>query len=341
MNCWLLGVYKMSNSFLVLPNSYAKNNYLNTKIIDNTPYYERTKELIDLLADVGALIINPDTGIFEFKPFINNSPHNNQLIGKLLGYIAEGIIVRACHESSISNRRWANIARVLKQEYNPFMSLLKKIFYEPFLNNPDEYKAIGTGFAKTAKDYGHLHNPQSDRDICWVKEVNDAIELLSIRGVKLNKQRHAGLQIKVSKNADYVVNYFLRKPFFNIYPVVYFDLADDFYNAKTKLLKIRKGVDRDKLVPEHSLLNRNIVIDGFSDDEIIEAMLIRGKNIEFSLHEELKFYKHILEQIVLGDINLIDINDDNVIISLIIEYLAVKNVKSNNENRESILNLSA
>ena len=66
------------------------------------------------------------------------------------------------------------------------MSVLKKIFYEPFLENSDNYKAIGTGFIKTAKDHGHLFYPLSDRDICWISEFNDVKELLSVQGVKLN-----------------------------------------------------------------------------------------------------------------------------------------------------------
>lgn len=343
----------MSDPFVILPKSYIKNNDLannkdnivNNIVLSKTDisYYNRTKELIGLLFDTGAVIINPETKIFEFRPFISSSPYVNNFVGKLLGYIAEGIVVRDCNESSISNRRWANIARVLKQESNSFMDVLKKIFYEPFLDNPDEYKAIGTGFAKTAKDYGHLHNPQSDRDICWIKGVNDAIELLSIKGIKLNKQRHAGLQIKVSMNttANYVVNYFCSKSFFKLYPVVYFDLGNDFDIVRTELLNIRKGVNTTRKLSENSLLNKNIVFDAFSDDEIIEAMLIRGKSIESSLHEELEYYKHILKKIVLGKINLFDINDDKIIISLITEYLAAKNVQSNNPNQESILNLRA
>ncbi|MBD1903476.1 hypothetical protein NDI44_25955 [Trichocoleus sp. DQ-A3] len=332
----------MSDSVLILPSSYVNKNNLNTKLIDDTPYYKRTLELVGLLLDVGAVVINPSTGIFEFTPFINSSIHPNIFIGRLLGYIAEGIVVRACNESLSANRRWANIARVLKQEPNYLINVFNKIFYESFLDNPDKYKAIGTGFAKTAKDRGHLYNPQSDRDICWIHGFDDAKELLSIKGIKLNKQRHAGLQLKVSikQNAWYVVNYFCAKPYFKLYPVVYFDLGNDFDYVRQQLLDIITSKNSKKKVSENSILNPNIVFNGFSKDEIIQTMLIRGKDVHPSLHEELEFYRHTLEQLVSGKISLFDFNDDNVIISLMTEYLAVKNVMSKNPNQESILNLS-
>lgn len=333
----------MSDSLLVLPSSYVeRNNIDKSKLIDDTPYYQRTQELISLLLDIGAVIMNSSTGLIEFKPFISSKVHPNVFVGRLLGYIAEGIVVRACNESLKTNKLWANLARVLKQEKNIFLDGLKKIFYEPFfLEDPNEYKAIGIGFAKTAKDYGHLYNPLSDRDVCWIHGFDDAKQLLSVEGVKLNKQRHAGLQLKVSidDKARYVVNYFCSKPYYQLYPVVYFDLGEDFYAVRKKLLDIVTDNSFGKKVAENSILNPNIVIDEFKKTEIIDIMLKRGKDIDYDLHEELKFYQHILKQLVLGEINLFDLNNDSVIISLIIEYLAVKNVL-NNQKQESILSLS-
>jgi hypothetical protein len=332
----------MSDSVLILPSSYVSNNDLDTKVIDDTPYYKRTQELVGLLLDVGAVVINKNTGIFEFTPFMTSPIHPNIFIGRLLGYIAEGIVVRACYESVISNKKWANIARILKQEPISFTSVLKKIFYEPFLDNPDKYKAIGTGFARTAKDYKHLYYPQSDRDICWIHGFDDAKELLSIKGIELNKQRHAGLQLKVSikENASYVVSYFCSKPYTKLYPVVYFDLGNDFDLVRQQLLNIRTGNNTRRKVAKNSILSPDIIFKNFSDDEIIQTMLIRGKDIDLILHEELQFYRHTLEQLVSGKISLFDFNDEQVIFSLITEYLAVKNVMSKNPNQESILNLS-
>lgn len=332
----------MSDSLLVLPSSYVeRNNIDKSKLIDDTPYYQRTQKLISLLLDIGAVIINPSTGLIEFNPFISSSVHINIFVGRLLGYIAEGVVVRACNESFNTNRLWANLARVLKEEKNIFLNAFKKIFYEPFLDNPNEYKAIGTGFAKTAKDYGHLYNPQSERDVCWIHRFDDARQLLSVKGVKLNKQRHAGLQLKVSinNNARYLVHYFCSKPYYQLYPVVYFDLGGDFYAVRKKLLDIVTDNSFGKKVAENSILNPNIVIDEFNKIEIIDIMLKRGKDIDYSLHEELEFYQHTLKQLVLGKINLLDLNNDIVIISLITEYLAVKNVL-NNQEQESILSLS-
>lgn len=332
----------MSDSLIIVPDSYAnKNNLQNELILDNT-LYKRAKDLIGLLLDVGAVFINPDTGIIEFNSFVNYKRHHNVFVGRLLGYIAEGIIVRDCHEKSSSNRRWANIARVLRDEPNLFMNIIKKIFYEPFIDNPDGYKAIGTGFAKTSKDYGHLYNPQSDRDICWVEKAHHAIQLLSVKGVKLNKKIHAGLQIKVSTKSDgrYIVKYFCSKPYFNLYPVVYFDLGNDFNIVKEELLDIRKGI-KSKKINKNSILNSNIHLDTFSDYDIIDFMLTRGKDIDNDLHEELEWYKYLLKELISGKIDLLNLTDDNVIFSLMTEYLALQNVISNNTKQESILNLRA
>ncbi|MEA5418308.1 hypothetical protein VB712_03660 [Spirulina sp. CCNP1310] len=334
----------MSDSVLILPSSYARNNDLDKqKLIDDTPYYKRTKELVSLLLEIGAVVINPSTGIIEFNPFTADNRHPNIFVSRLLGYVAEGIVVRNCNESLDKNRHWANIARVLKQENNNF-SALKTIFFEllSITNNPDHYKAVGTGFAKTAKQYGHLYNPQSDRDICWIHGFHDARELLSVKGIKLNKQKHAGLQLKVSlsQQPSYVVNYFCKKPFFSIYPVVYFDLSNNFYVVREKILNIRTGIKESEKVSNDSILNPNIRFDGFSDYEIIDAMLIRGKDVDPSLHEELEYYKHTFNKLSLGKLDLLNLSDDNIIIPLIMEYLAVKNSRSNNSEPASIINLT-
>jgi len=339
----------MSDPLLILPSSYALNNHLDKqKLIDDTPYYKRTKELISLLLDIGVVILNPSTGIIEFNPFHNTQAnyHPNVFVGKLLGYIAEGIVVRNCNESLSENRKWANIARILRQGKSDFSAKFKTIFFELFCmrDNPDHYKAVGTGFAKTAKEHGHLYNAQSDRDVCWINGFNDARQLLSVEAIKFNKQKYAGLQIKTSfsKLSSYVVDYFCDKPFFRIYPVVYFDLGDNFDSVREKLLDIRTGktTGRRGKILDDSILNPRITFNGFSDYDIIQAMLIRGKDVDASLHEELKFYKHTLMQLVRGEINLFSLSDDNLITSLIMEYLAIKNIMSNASEPASILNFS-
>lgn len=331
----------MSDSILVLPSSYA-NNSLN--IIQDTSYYKRSKELIGLLLDIGAVIISKDSDTFKFANFIAKSDrvNPNVFIGKLLGYIAEGIVVRACNENLISNRRWANIARVLKLEYESLTNVPNKIVCESLLDNPDEYKAIGIGFAKTSKDYGHLYNPQSNRDICWIHGIDDIKQLLNIEAFKLNTQKYAGLQIKVSitDNIYPLVNYFCERPYYTMYPVVYFDLGNNFNRVRQALLDIITGKNSKKKIAENSILQQNIVCNDFKFDEIIQFMLIRGKDVDSSLHEELEFYKFVLDKLALNTRKLLDLNNDSIIMALITEFLAMKNVISNNPNQVSILNLS-
>ena len=339
----------MSDSVLILPSSYARNNNLvNQKLIDDTPYYKRAKELINLLFEIVAVIVDSKTGVFEFDPFINNSNTPNRFIGKLLGYIAEGLIVRSCNESHINNRRWANIARVLKGEDAAFSVFNRlryenqlEISYESIQDNPDDYTAIGTGFIRTKIKYYHLYDRLSPRDICWIHLADDIKELLSVNAVIFNKRRYAGLQIKVScqEKPDYVIKYFCKQPRQCLYPVIYFDLGNNFHLVRDKLLDIISG-KISRQISEHSILNKNLDPVECTSYEIIDALLIRGKDIDPSLHEELEFYRHILEKYISGDISFFDINDDKVIIPLMMEYLALNNFKSKSLKPTTILNLS-
>ena len=68
---------------------YVKSHNLDEqKLIDDTPYYKRAKQLIGLLLEIGVVIFNPKTGIFEFDPFAGSMPYGNVdiFVGRLLGY---------------------------------------------------------------------------------------------------------------------------------------------------------------------------------------------------------------------------------------------------------------
>lgn len=64
-------------------------------------------------------------------------------------------------------------------------------------------------------------------------------------------------------------------------------------------------------------------------------MLIRGKDVDPSLHDELLFYKHLLSQILAGKYSLYDLYEEDVLIPLIIEYIG-----NNISNPSPILNIS-
>ncbi|MDM3858150.1 MAG: hypothetical protein PT120_25480 [Aphanizomenon gracile PMC649.10] len=226
------------------------------------------------------------------------------------------------------NYTWANIARTLQEDSDPVIRFIKSIFYKPFLEDPDDYIAIGTGLIKTKNDYSHLYDHTSDRDICWVSKENDAKELLTIDGIYSSKTKNAGIQLKVScaNNGYYVTNYFKKKPYHQLYPVVYFDLGNDFNKVRDNLMNMRKY---DEKVSPNSLFSHNVSFDGWSRDEILDIMLIRGCYIDHRLHDQLLYYKDILEQVISGKIDLYDLGNKKIVMSLVLEYVG-RNIKNSN-----------
>lgn len=295
------------------PKAISDKNKYNFKSFD---YYQRGKELLALLHDLGAVCFDSNNRLVLSSFFRNNKKPGN--ISRLLGYLAEGIVVRACNSDTYVNRKWANYARRLRQENNVVKRLLISIFYEPFLANPDEYKAIGTGFASTKGEHGHIYNPVSDRDICWLNLANGR-QLLSVRSIKKLKEFAAGVQIKVScaKTGAYVTNYLKNKPCYKLYPVVYFDLGGDFSTVQNNLYRLDS-----ETVSSNSIFSNYVDCGCSSRREILDMMLIRGKDIAPDLHEELEYYKFLLSEILLGKYSLDDLNSSDVLLSLITDYVS-------------------
>lgn len=309
------------DSLIVIPQANAisreqRQSGLRTSQINHRgiEYYDKSRYFLELLREIGAVELNTNNELV-ISSFFANQPKG--MVSRILGYVAEGLVVRECNQSFSENRKWANYARMLRQNSNSVFQLLKSIFYKPFLENPDNYIAVGTGFTKTKSYHNHIYNPQSDRDICWIHSYNHAKELITVEGMKKNKTHVAGIQLKVSlgKKGDYVTNYFKKKPYYTLYPVVYFDLGDDFHQVKDNLLNL----DSDTVKP-NTLFARNVNYEAFSRKEIVDIMLIRGKSIAPELHEELLYYKKVLNKIISGKIKLVDLNNTEVLISLILEY---------------------
>jgi hypothetical protein len=308
----------MSESLLIIPRDYnlIVPSTLDS-LIDKTPYYQRTKELTALLIETGVLTVNSDNDSPQFSNFLANNPKGSP-IGIILGYIAEGIVVRECNHSKSINKKWSDFARMLKEENNLIIKTLKSIFYSPFQQNSDEYTAIGTGLIATKKNHPAWYSRTSNRDICWVNTFKKAQELLTLEGLTKNRKNNAGIQLKVSCAEDgrYVTDYFKKKNYHFLYPVVYFDLGGDYSKVRETLMKITANE-----VQEFSLFSDNIQISGYSRDEILQMMLLRGKDIAPELHDELKYYQSVLSKIKNGRIQLFNLTDDKVIMGLITEYL--------------------
>lgn len=184
---------------------------------------------------------------------------------KLLGKVAEAVLVRECKENSRLNKICLSKARRM---------LAKQSTVEKF-------EAIGTGLLSTRYKYPSKYNPSdTQRDIIWINKENGCIAMMkdsnSTEGIE------AGLQIKVSGNG---INYFL-KDLINIryeVPVVYFDICNDFDNVAEKLYIARKSE--------------------YKPDIIIGEDFIKGSALSYSAHMEILYYAELIDALINGDIN--------------------------------------
>lgn len=292
------------------------------RLSDNNLYYARTKKLFNLLEDAEVICFDCRTNIYKFMPFMeSDNPDQKLIIGKMLGYTAEAMVVRECNSDVSKNAKWANIARLLREDKNPITNFVKKIFWYPFLQNPNNYHAIGTGLAttKNTQDLRGWYSRQSERDICWIDSATKVRELLVPKNITTGKLKNAGIQLKVSTKSDgrYVTQYFKNPSVHTLYPVVYFDLGGDFDKVKHKLLNLSASDVRT-----NSLFSDNVEFsEKISRSDIVEMMLCRGLDVDKSLHEELLYYKSIFHELASGKIKLRHLrNDDKVISGLIIDY---------------------
>lgn len=313
-----------TQALIIIPNAgnIDDNRSSSYNYISGINYYKRGSELLSLLQGIGAVEFDRENKLV-LSSFHVNGKDGKKTIYRLLGYIAEGIIVRECNNDLDTNRKWADYSRRM-WEFESSASLLNSISYEElYPENPDEYIAIGTGFSSTRHGtYKWAYNPINCRDICWIHENNDGRQLLTIDGLHRANQRFAGLQVKVSSSssARYVTDYFKKTTYHELYPVVYFDLGEDFYLTRDRIYNLSS----DEVRPQ-TIFSENVTFQGYSRlsrDEILEMMLIRGKDVAPEIYEELMFYKDILPEVINGGINIDQLMDGDVLTALIIEYVS-------------------
>ncbi len=181
--------------------------------------------------------------------------------------------------------QWAKIARRGKK----------------LIQSLDEYVAWGTGLTSTKRKFPKLFSPNDpQRDIVWVHKDDPSSELLMLKGLSKRQVKRggnvAGLQIKVSKDANYVLDCIKKKNDYKV-PVVYFDLANDFEKVRYPLLKRKL---RQKGLNDERYLLENVE----NDLDNVQLNLIRGKDVDPDLHEELKEYSIILKEVLSGNMRV-------------------------------------
>lgn len=240
------------------PLDEFQNGNRNIEILN----YYTGRKLFDILVDEVGAIKYEDNRI-ALKFILESNLYSSSM--KLLGKVAEAVLVRECKVSSELNKVCLSKAR---------RKLAKQSTVEKF-------EAIGTGLLSTRNKYQLKYNPgDTQRDIIWINKKNGYSAMMkdsnSTEGIE------AGLQIKVSRNG---IAYFL-KDLINIrydVPVVYFDICNDFDNVAEKLYIARKCE--------------------YKRDIIIGEDFIKGSALSYNAHMEILYYADLIDALINGKIN--------------------------------------
>jgi len=216
--------------------------------------------LIDLLHHELNLVSLDEKGLLRLGVLVINDEVNAHRYGmRLMGSIAEALIVRGCNDGVLTNRIWAKYAS-------------RSLTYT---NRFDRYKSIGTGLRSTELYHPTKYNPgDTQRDIIWVKKEDIISQLLMAKHSKF-RDITAGLQIKVSNDGLSYLREDLLTDRYEV-PLVYFDFNNDYHRLLDFIHKQKLGIDLET----DFLRGRDI--DSAMHDELkyywsLLSDLIRGK----------------------------------------------------------------
>lgn len=238
------------------------------------------RKLFDILVDdLG--VIRYENNKLVLATILQLNPHDTAM--RLLGKIAEAVIVRRCSEDETINREWFSIARKQRARRD----------------TARKFKALGTGLKKT-KDIWPQHYSPSDpqRDIIWVDLENKTIA--NMAGSTKISGLEAGLQVKVSKNGHQYLLFDLCNARYEV-PVVYFDLSDDFAAVASKLIEYRQKTNQSNVfIGQDFICAKAIDVSAFHEVvyyvELVDALLSRRLSPE-DLVEEAKQYTSMMNAI--------------------------------------------
>lgn len=223
------------------------------------------QELFDILYDDHGLIRYEDNKFALNKIIELNT---NQTVMSIMGKVGESVIVRRCAQYASLNLRWLRIASH-KQTQKMTAS---------------RYRAVGTGFKSTQRDYPKVYNPNdTQRDIIWLDEKGMRYQMSGSYGTG---GIDAGLQIKVSSNGMHYIYDDVLNAVYEV-PLVYFDLNNDhgvvYQNVQRKLIE-RNGTARN-------------LLDWF----------ISARDIDPDAYDEVVYYTDMVRALVNGKLSIDDL----------------------------------
>ena len=190
-----------------------------------TIWLNPASRLLPILVEETGTILFDENGA-TFAEILQTNPKIGAM--RLLGKVAEAVIVRNCFDDARLNRAWISKARK--------NHTIQRV--------ADNFHAIGTGLHSTKRRYPQKYSPSDpQRDIIW---INDEGDCALVAGNLNTAGMIAGLQIKVSGDG---VNYIVKSLANQRYevPLVYFPMNDDYWvildKANRQRMVVEPGVD--------------------------------------------------------------------------------------------------
>ena len=223
------------------------------------------QELFDILYDDHGLI-RYDENKFALSKIIELD--TNRTVMSIMGKVGESVLVRRCAQYANLNLLWMRIASGRQVQRATAM----------------KYRAVGTGFKSTERDYPKAYNPNdTQRDIIWLDEQGFRYQM---NGSTATGGIDAGLQVKVSMNG---MRYVYRDVLDSVYevPLVYFDLNDDYglvYRRVQQELSSRGETSKN-----------------------LQDWFISGRDIDPDAYDEIEYYTDMVRALVNGRLRVDDL----------------------------------
>jgi len=230
-------------------------------------------DMLDILTHELGLVSVDEEGLLRSKIIVVRSEEDAKgAVMRLLGKIAEALVVRACNADLWANRRWGQVGRRGRYVHQTL----------------DDYIAVGTGLETTRHRYAQKYRPNDPhRDVIWIDKSNTVSELQMLdqgRPAGIS----AGLQLKASMDGfSYIYRSDVARAKYEV-PLVYFDLCNDYYKLTDAIyaeerdvaigVDIVRGMDIDPALHDelysHWWLADNLIRGRMALDDLVKNDLL-------------------------------------------------------------------
>ena len=227
--------------------------------------YLHGRALFDILYDDHGLIRYDENKLVLSQIIELNT---NRTVMSIMGKVGESVLVRRCTQYANLNLMWMRIASGRHVQRT----------------TASKYRAVGTGFKSTQRDYPKAYNPNdTQRDIIWLDEEGYHYQM---NGSTSTSGLDAGLQVKVSMDG---MRYVYEDVLDGIYevPLVYFDINDDYGLVYRRV--------------QQELNNRG------EPSRNLQDWFISGRDIDPDAYDEIEYYTEMVRALINGRLRVEDL----------------------------------